>query len=178
MFVSNEEVVYPGHGVAIIEKIVERNLAGKKPLFFQLKFISKDMTILVPVENAQAVGIRKLSTTKFVQEIFDMLQNPLEIKPRDIAVTNWNKRHKEYQSRLMSGNLKDICQIYRELKAIESQKELSFGEKGLLQQTEQLLVEELAQVHNITQKDMVQKVRDLISVPISSSTAKVTLKQL
>lgn len=148
MFTRNEMVVYPGHGVAVINCIVEKTIAGKITQFFELRFLNKDMTILVPTKNALDVGMRPLSSSDHINTIFAVLQKPYVTKHTEV-VSNWNKRNKAYQGTLRTGNLQEICAIYRDLKHIEKYKELSFGEKNLLQQTELLLAEEISVVKKI-----------------------------
>jgi CarD family transcriptional regulator, regulator of rRNA transcription len=162
MFTRNEKVVYPGHGVAIISAIIEKKIAGRLSQFFELRFLNKDMTILVPTDNALAVGIRHLSSTDYINTIFTKLTQPALVKNHDAVVSNWNKRNKEYQGKLRSGDLLEICAIYRDLRHIENYKELSFGEKSLLQQTESLLVEEIALVKKINTVAATEHLRDLV----------------
>jgi len=162
MFTRNEKVVYPGHGVAIISCIIEKKIAGRISQFFELRFLNKDMTILVPTDNASDVGIRPLCSAEHINDIFKKLSQPAVIKNQDAAVSNWNKRNKEYQGKLRSGNLLEICAIYRDLRHIEYHKELSFGEKSLLQQTESLLVEEISIVSNIEAISAAEYLRNLV----------------
>lgn len=161
MFVRNEMVVYPGHGVAVINCIIEKTVAGRISQFFELRFLNKDMTILVPTDNAVQVGIRALSTSEYINDIFKILSQPCSSKHNDI-VTNWNKRNKEYQGKLRTGDLREISTIYRDLKHIEHQKELSFGEKSLLQQTELLLAEEISIVKNMETTCAAEQLRSLV----------------
>jgi RNA polymerase-interacting CarD/CdnL/TRCF family regulator len=77
-------------------------------------------------------------------------------------VSNWNKRNKAYQGTLRTGNLQEICSIYRDLKHIENHKELSFGEKSLLQQTELLLAEEISIVKNVEIARAAEQLRTLV----------------
>jgi CarD family transcriptional regulator len=162
MFVRNEKVVYPGHGVAIISSIIEKKIAGKISQFFELRFLNKDMTILVPTDNAIAVGIRPLSSADHINSIFKKLSQPAVVKNHDAVVSNWNKRNKEYQGKLRSGDLLEIGAIYRDLRHIEHYKELSFGEKSLLQQTESLLVEEISIVNNVEADLAMECLRGLV----------------
>jgi CarD family transcriptional regulator len=164
MFSKNEKVVYPGHGVAQINRIIEKNIAGTISQFLELKFLSKDMIILVPANNAVAVGVRRLSSFDHVNKIFKMLAEPTgNTVYNSLATTNWNKRNKEYQGKIRSGDLCEICEIYRDLKQIALQKELSFGEKLLLAQTETLLVEEIALVKDISQEVIMAQLKTLTS---------------
>lgn len=164
MFSRSERVVYPGHGVAQINRIIEKNIAGNIVLFFELKFLNKDMIILVPVDNASSVGIRKLSSDDHIESIFKMLAEPAKNNlVHNMSVSNWNKRNKEYQIKLRTGNLDKICEIYRDIKHIEIQKELSFGERVLLQQTEALLVEEIALVKKMIENEALEYLRGLVT---------------
>ncbi len=104
-FACHEKVVYPGHGVAIIDRIVEKQIAGRISQFFELRFLNKDMTILVPIDNAVSVGIRPLSSSEYINDIFKKLAQPAVVKNHDTVVSNWNKRNKEYQGKLRSGDL-------------------------------------------------------------------------
>ncbi len=162
MFKPKEKVVYPGHGVAIIDRVVAKQIAGKRVEFFELKFLHKDMTILVPIDSALRVGIRPISSRAYIGEIFEFLAKPAIFIPYDPSIINWNKRNKEYQGKLRTGNLHELCLIYKDLKMIEQNKELSFGEKNLLSQTEELLVQEIALVQDVEQDHVTEHVRSLI----------------
>lgn len=159
-FCKNEKVVYPGHGVAQINDIVDKQVAGNKACFYELKFLNKDMTILVPTHNAASSGIRRLSSSSHITDIFKTLMEPSKRISQENA-TNWNKRNKDYQLKLRTGDLKEICKIYRDLKNMSVYKELSFGEKALLQQTEMLLAQEISLVQNMHEDKAVECLRSL-----------------
>jgi len=131
------------------------------------------MTILVPTNNLSSVGVRRLSTDKNIKDIFSMLSEPFEKVTYDLVLSNWNKRNKEYQCRLRTGNLHEICKIYKDLKHISVQKELSFGEKNLLHQTEALLVEEISIVKNVGEDQAVEQLRSLVSAVVQPSDITV-----
>ena len=163
MFVLGEKVVYAGHGVAQIHRIIEKQVAGSITSFFELKFLNKDMTILVPTNNLTTVGVRRLSSRENIDDLFRMLAEPCEPATSELTTNNWNKRNKEYQGKLRSGNLREICKIYKDLKNISETKELSFGEKSLLQQTEALLVEEIAIVEDVNEDKAIEQLRALVN---------------
>lgn len=160
MFSLNEKVVYPGYGVAEIRRIVTKSIGGTTVSFFELKFINKEMTVLVPTENVCSVGIRALSSNENIHAIFRFLAEPTDIKQLPVS-SNWNKRNKEYQCQLRTGNIQAICKIYRDLRFVAAYKELSFGEKNLLNETETLLVEEIALVTNTDEKSAIERLRAL-----------------
>ncbi|KKP35410.1 MAG: BadM/Rrf2 family transcriptional regulator [candidate division TM6 bacterium GW2011_GWF2_32_72] len=164
MFSLNDKVIYPGHGVAKVVRILEKCIAGKPTQFFELHLMSKDMTVLVPVCNLSVIGVRKISSSDFIQDIFNMLAVPIKIAENTEGLpVNWNKRNKDYQAKLRSGDLLEISKIYKTLKLISARKELSFGEKYLLQQTEGLLVEEIALVYNSEEDSALECLRSALS---------------
>lgn len=163
MFVLNEKVIYPGHGVAKITRVVEKEVSGHKMRFYELQFINKDMTILIPMNNVSLVGIRKLSSQESIDDVFKMLAHPVKAPVQETVVSNWNKRNKEYQLKLRTGNIQEIGKIYRDLKHIAVKKELSFGEKNLLQQTESLLAEEISLVNNTGTEIAMEQLRSIFN---------------
>lgn len=178
MFSVNERVIYPGYGVAIIHNIIEKTIAGTVARFYELSFLSRDVTILVPVANADTVGIRALSGEDCLEDVYGvMMLPPREAPHHEFTASSWNRRSKEYQAKLRMGGIRDLAEIYRDLRAAEGYKELSFGEKQLLQQAEELLVQELSVVYTIPEEVMAQKLRDfckkhVCSVPNESSKQK------
>jgi len=173
MFLLNEKVVYPGHGVAKINRIINKKIGTKVNQFYELTFLNKDMTILVPVSKAKSVGIRPLSSNKGINQIFQMLTQPIHYVHHETITTNWNKRNKEYQGKLRTGDLSEICAIYRDLRHVATQKELSFGEKNLLNQTEALLVQEIAIVKKIGEDKATERIRSLVNTTTQGHTSTV-----
>lgn len=162
MFCLNEKVVYPGHGVAKVNRIVTKIVTGKEATFYELTFLNKDVTVLVPTNNAESVGIRPLSSIEHIKDVFKILTAPARrINQYEFTASNWNKRHKEYQFKLRKGNLQDLSEIYRDLRYIATQKELSFGEKNMLHQIEALLVEEISLVQQLGQEKTIEHLRSL-----------------
>ena len=164
MFSLNDKVVYPGHGVAKISNIVSRFVAGNLVVFYELKFQSKEMTIMVPKDRIDEVGIRALSSSSYINDTLDIMMKPAQkLTNFESATMNWNKRNKEYQSKLRTGSLLDISEIYRDLKFISRFKELSFGEKGLLVKTEALLAEEISAAEHIEEDKALERLRALFA---------------
>jgi len=161
MFKLNEKVVYPGHGVALVESIVEKEVAGDSLKFFKLRFLFKDMTVLVPLHNLASTGVRYPSDEKAIEKtLSDLIDPPKKrLENLDLSPSGWNKRNKEYQLLIQSGHLEEIARIYRDLMHISLQKDLSFGEKNLLQATEELLVQEITTVKNIERATLLQQLR-------------------
>ena len=162
MFELNDKVIYPGHGVAIIDDIIEKVIGGKSVTFFKLSFLYKDMTILVPMYNTEVIGIRHPSGQQTILLALNELHKQPEKKLESIDFTpsGWNRRNKDYQLKIQSGLLVEIAKIYRDLMYVSQQKDLSFGERALLQAAEELLIQELQIIKSIDREAIIQEIRN------------------
>jgi len=162
MFQLKDQVVYPGQGVAVIEEVMEKTVAGKTLNFFKLKFLFKDMTILIPVEgNSDSMGVRHLSTLEEIElSAKELLKAPKKaVDASDFTPSSWNRRNKDYQLKIQGGQLIEITGIYRDLMHIAKFKELSFGEKNLLHTIEELMVQEIGAVKKQDRNDVIRDLR-------------------
>lgn len=162
MFALNDKVVYPGQGVARISCILDKVVGGVVTSFFELTFYNKDMTVLVPMNSSETVGLRKLSSRENIKKALQVLSEPTDINFENNS-SSWNRRNKDYQCKLRSGDIHEICKIYRDLKHIASKKALSFGEKNLLSKTETLLVEEISIVNESREEYIIEELRSIFS---------------
>lgn len=161
MFKLKDNVIYPGHGVAIVDEIIERNVGTTTITFFKLTFLFKEMTILVPLYNIEGIGLRYQSDPEVIDAVLLELYKKPERKLDGIDFTpsGWNRRHKEYQLRIQGGRLVDLAKIYRDVMYVARQKELSFGERTLLQSVEDLMAQEVQIVKEIDREMAVQLMR-------------------
>jgi CarD family transcriptional regulator len=162
MFKLNDHVVYPGHGVAVVEDIIEKSISGTIIKFLKLNFLFKDMTILVPLYNVESIGIRYPSDNAEVDTALRELTKKPEkrLESIDFTPSGWNRRHKDYQARIQSGKLGEIAKIYRDLMYIAQQKDLSFGERTVLQTTEELIAQEIQTVKKKEREIVIQLLRN------------------
>jgi CarD family transcriptional regulator len=173
MFSLHQKVVYPGHGVAQINRIFEKKIGNNVSVLLELKFLHKDMTVMVPMDKANEVGIRPLASGDSINKILsNCLQSPKKIDIHELSASNWNRRNKDYQNKLRTGSLEAISSIYSDLKAIACQKELSFGEKTLLQKTETLLVEEISASNNMEEEKAIEQLRSFFIAPLKGMYQK------
>jgi CarD family transcriptional regulator len=162
MFRLNEKVVYPGHGVATISKVTEKMVGGEKINFYELTLLGKGTTILVPMESAHAIGLRSLTNLEGINRAFLVMSQSVKTSyHHEFSASSWNKRSKQYQSKLRNGGLVELSEVYRDLKLMQTKKELSFGEKELLHRTEELLAEEISLVQNNNEQNTIAKLRSL-----------------
>lgn len=152
MFVAENLVVYPAQGVGKIERIDHRNIGGVDCEFYIVRIRANNITLMVPVNNADNVGLRPLISKGQAKAILEYLRGD-----RDIAVftgQNWNRRFREYSGRLKSPDLGVVAEVLRELLLIGRAKELSFGERRLLEQAMGLVSGELSEVLGIAAEDL------------------------
>jgi CarD family transcriptional regulator len=132
--------VYPAHGVAQVVGIEAREISSSKQTFYVLKVLDNGMKVMVPTTNATAVGLRELIREEEVDEVFEIL------KSRDVAVEGqtWNRRYREYMEKIKTGSVFEIAEVLRDLQRLKGGKELSFGERKMLDTARSLLVKEIA----------------------------------
>jgi CarD family transcriptional regulator len=153
VFLVNELVVYPAQGVGKIEKIESQFIGGCQTELYMVRILNNNVMVMVPVQNAVAVGLRALCTPDQCQDILKYIQDRSDFT--GYTGQNWNRRYREYSEKLKSHDLRDVAYVLKELILIGRDKELSFGERRLLEQAMHLITTELA----FTMKSTPEKIR-------------------
>jgi CarD family transcriptional regulator len=138
-FVVGETVVYPHHGAAKIIEVADKTLRGETKTYLQLKVAQGDLTIWVPAENVDMVGVRDVIDKKGVEQVFGVLRAEFTEEP-----TNWSRRYKANLEKLASGDVVKVSEVVRDLWRRDQDRGLSAGEKRMLVKARQILVSELA----------------------------------
>jgi CarD family transcriptional regulator len=138
-FKVGETVVYPQHGAALIEAIETRTIKGQERLYLVLKVQQGDLTVRVPADNCDLVGVRDVVDQAGLDRVFEVLRAPHTEEP-----TNWSRRYKANVEKLASGNVIKVAEVVRDLWRRERERGLSAGEKRVLAKARQVLVSELA----------------------------------
>jgi len=139
-FKVGDMAVYPAHGVGEITSIEKREIAGNAHQFYIMKILDSGMTIMVPTGNVRNVGLRELISIDEVDIVYDILRE------RDISINEqtWNRRYREYMDKIKTGSVYEIAEVMRDLMLLRYEKELSFGERKMLDTARTLIVKELA----------------------------------
>ncbi|MBA3452660.1 MAG: CarD family transcriptional regulator [Deltaproteobacteria bacterium] len=139
-FTVGDKAVYPVHGVAEVVALESRDIGGSATNVYILKILDTGMKIMVPTTNAGTVGLRDLITAKQVKEVL------LILKCRDIPrdTQTWNRRYREYMEKIKTGSVFEIAEVMRDLSVLRATKDLSFGERKMLDTARGLLIKELA----------------------------------
>jgi len=139
-FNAGEKTVYPGHGVAEVVGLEEQEISGHALVFYVLRVLENNMTVRVPKHKAKAVGLRRLVGEEEVGQVYEVLKH----RGDKISTATWNRRYREYMEKIKTGSLVEIATVLRDLCLLRSDKELSFGERKMLDTARSLLVQELA----------------------------------
>lgn len=154
-FKPGDKAVYPAHGVGEVKAIETREISGNKQTFYILKILDNGMTIMVPTQNVKSVGLREIIDEDQVDEVYEILRE------RDITVDNqpWNRRYREYMDKIKTGSVYEIAEVLRDLSLLKFDKELSFGERKLLDTARTLLVKELAIAQGLTEEEVLREIQ-------------------
>lgn len=139
-FKIGDKAVYPAQGVAEVVSIEEKDIAGNRQKFYVLRILDTDRKIMVPVNNAQNVGLRPPISETEIREIFEILRE------RTIAFDNqtWNRRYRGFMDKIKTGSVFDVAEVMRDLYRLKAEKSLSFGERRMLETARSLIVKEIA----------------------------------
>ncbi|HEX5036235.1 MAG TPA: CarD family transcriptional regulator [bacterium] len=156
-FKPGDKAVYPAHGVGEVKAIETREISGNKQTFYILRILDNGMTIMVPTQNVKSVGLREIIGEDQVEEVYEILQE------RDITVDNqtWNRRYREYMDKIKSGSVYEIAEVLRDLSLLKFEKELSFGERKMLDTARSLLVKELSIAQGITEEETLKEIQKI-----------------
>ena len=156
-FKPGDKAVYPAHGVGEVKAIETREISGNRQTFYILKILENGMTIMVPTQNVKSVGLREIINEDQVDEVYEILRE------RDITVDNqtWNRRYREYMDKIKSGSVYEIAEVLRDLSLLKFEKELSFGERKMLDTARSLLVKELAIAQGISETDVLKEIQKI-----------------
>lgn len=156
-FNVGDKAVYPAQGVAEVIRIEEKDIGGTRQSFYVLRIMDTDRKIMVPVANASAVGLRNVISEEEIREIFDIL------KERTIAFDNqtWNRRYRGFMDKIKTGSIYDVAEVLRDLYRLKTDKQLSFGERRMLETARTLIVKEIAIARAQTEEQVKNEIEAL-----------------
>ncbi len=156
-FRANDFVVYPAHGVGKVVSIEEQEVAGFTLEMFVITFDKDKMTLRVPTDKAESVGMRPLSSPDIVEKAMTTLQGRARVKR-----AMWSRRAQEYEQKINSGDLIMIAEVVRDLHRNDEQREQSYSERQLYEAALERLTREVAVVDGVAEDDAQRKVGDLL----------------
>ncbi len=157
-FKIGEVVVYPKHGVGEIIKIENMEIASIKTQFYVVKMEQSKLTIRVPLDKQNEVGLRKISSKKIIEEVFDTLK----LKPK-IRRIMWSRRAQEYETKIFSGDPVKIAEVVRDLFRKNSQADQSYSERQMFQVAIERLAREVAAVEKTDYFQSTEKIEQILN---------------
>ena len=150
MFNIGDLAVYPAHGVGVIERVESKEISGCTQDFYVMRILDNDMIIMIPTGNVSNVGLREIIDRNEVPKLYSIL------KKRDIVIDNqtWNRRYREYMDKIKTGSVFEVAEVYRDLLILKLEKDLSFGERKMLDTARNLLVKEISLAKKVEEKQI------------------------
>ncbi len=170
VFKIDQLVVYPAQGVGQVESIESQEVNGTKNDFYVVRILSNDGTLMVPVNNASNVGLRAVCDPEYGLNVLNSMYDWSDF--RGYAGQNWNRRYREYSDKLKSGDLADIAYVLKELILISQDKDLSFGERRLLEHAMGLITMELAYSLGKNRQEIQSEIEEIFSNILKNNNGK------
>ncbi|MCP3942702.1 MAG: CarD family transcriptional regulator [Desulfobacteraceae bacterium] len=158
-FSKGDLAVYPAHGVGYIESIESKEINGDTMNFYMMKIVENGMVIMIPTSNVESVGLREVIPLTEVPEVYKIMQE----KAQGADNQTWNRRYREYMDKIKTGSIYDVAEVFRDLFQLKLEKDLSFGERKLLDTAQNLLVQELSMAKDIDEKSMMIEIENLFN---------------
>ena len=133
-----DKVVYPMHGAGVIESMETREIMGEEKLYYVLKLPMGNMTVMIPVDNVENIGLREISSPQQVEKVKEVLkEKPVKTQG------SWNKRFHANLDQLKTGDILEVAAVARNLILQDRRRRISSGERRLLEQAKQIIISEL-----------------------------------
>jgi CarD family transcriptional regulator len=158
MFQIGQLAVYPAHGVGVIESIQERIVSGNVQQFYIMRLLDNDMIIMIPMGNARSIGLRDIIDETSVPEVYEILT----LRPSRINTQTWNRRYRDYMDKIKTGSPFRVAEVLRDLTLLKTEKDLSFGERKMLDTAKNLLIKELSLVNDKQEDEIEAQLQELL----------------
>jgi CarD family transcriptional regulator len=154
-----DKAVHPSHGVGEVTAVEQRDIAGTRGEFYILRILDNGMKVMVPVSAATQVGLRSVMNDEDANDILSTMR----AKEVAVDVQPWSRRFRVYTEMIKSGSPTEIAKVLRDMNRLKFDKDLSFGERRLLDQARSLLLKELALAKKTTEAEMAEEIRKIFS---------------
>ena len=159
MFSTGDMAVYPAHGVGVIEAIESQTIGGVDQSFYVMRILDNNMTIMIPTATSQNVGLRAIIEEAEVDKVLQIL------KERDIQISSqtWNRRYRDYMDKIKTGSVFEVAAVLRDLYLLSDDKELSYGERKMMDTAKSLLIKEISLARKIDEENVEEQVEQIFN---------------
>jgi CarD family transcriptional regulator len=159
VFAEGDMAVYPAHGVGVIKKIETQQVAGVDQTFYVLEILGNSMRIMIPTSSSENVGLRSIVNKKEASEVLNILKD----RGIEIDSQTWNRRYREYMEKIKTGSIFEVAAVLRDLFLLSVDKDLSYGERKMLDTAKGLLVKELSIAQDVEEDKISRKIEKIFS---------------
>ncbi len=159
MFAAGDMAVYPAHGVGVIEAIESQTVAGINQDFYVMKILDNDMKIMIPTVSSDNVGLRAIIGKKEVETVLEILRD----RDSTIVAQTWNRRYREYMEKIKTGSIHEVASVLRDLFLLSADKDLSYGERKMMDTAKSLLVTEISLARKVDEAKIVDLIEDMFN---------------
>lgn len=159
MFAEGDMAVYPAHGVGVIRSIETQKVAGIDQKFYVLEILGNSMKIMIPTSSSKTVGLRSIVNKKQALEVIDILKD----RAIEIDSQTWNRRYRDYMEKIKTGSIHEVAAVLRDLFLLSVDKDLSYGERKMLDTAKNLLVKELSLAQEVEEDQISNKIDKIFS---------------
>jgi CarD family transcriptional regulator len=163
-----DKVVYPHHGAGTVVKKEQREVLGQKREYLTIQILHNDMTVNVPSENAEKVGLRKVIDERTVEKVLKALTGTGTVMPK-----NWNRRFKHNRDKMKTGDIFELAEVVRNLSLRDHEKGLSTGEKQMFVKAKKILASELMYAKQMDEDEAAAWLDEVLSGVSNGKKAKV-----
>ena len=164
-FKVGQKLVYPNHGVTVVENIAPGSIDGNEQTYYHLRLLSNNSKVMVPKGNLELVGLRPLCQTREVRALFEILEDGNIDTYKD-----WKGRYKQNLDKMKTGRLTEVAEVLKNLRLVSQRKSLSFREKKMYERAKYFIVSEVAHVKDIDEREA----ETLVERSLNSSLEKRT----
>jgi len=157
-FKVGQKVVYPNHGVTVIEEIAPSRIDGTERTCYYLRLLSSNSKVMVPKDNLDLVGLRPLCEPREIRTLFSILENGSVDAHKD-----WKGRYKQNVEKMKTGRITEVAEVLKNLRFVSQRKSLSFREKKMYERAKHFIVSEVAHVKGLSERDAEQQVERALS---------------
>jgi CarD family transcriptional regulator len=158
-FATGDMAVYPSHGVGQIENIRVQQVGGIDQTFYVLKILANGMTIMIPTATSENVGLRPIISKHEVKRVVDILKD----RDNKISTQTWNRRYRDYMDKIKTGSVFEVAVVLRDLLLLKGDKELSYGERKMMDTAKNLLIRELSLARKVAEEKVEQQIEELFA---------------
>ena len=159
VFIAGDMAVYPAHGVGVIESIETQTVAGMDHSFYVMKIIENDMKIMIPTRSSDNVGLRAIIGQDEVESVMTILRE----RDIEISAQTWNRRYRDYMEKIKTGSIFEVAVVLRDLFLLSVDKDLSYGERKMMDTAKNLLVKEISLARNMDEEKTADQIEKMFS---------------